>query len=95
MIPNGEGLYFIAVEISSALLRAVASKIMVIELILLTELSSFFQEKKKKLDLYKKVCKNKNVGDFVILFKDIKILELNKIRNLIRHDLRFMQIMNL
>ena len=38
----------------------------------------FFLEQKKKLELHKKVCKNKDFYHIAMSFEDSKILEFNK-----------------
>ena len=54
-------------------------------------------EQKKKLDSHKNVCKNKDSCDILMPSEDTKILEpkIRNIRNLIKHHLLFMQILNL
>ena len=81
MISNGEKLlHYVTGK------KTISIIIVLIAFILLQE--------KKKLESHKKVCKNKDFCNVIMLSDDTKILDLSNIENLIKHHLLFMQILN-
>ena len=76
MIPNREGLHFLAVKKLSQLLRGITSKYDSDFFSRLNCLHSFTT--RKKLKSHKKVCENKDFGSVVMPSKDTKILEFNQ-----------------
>ena len=59
----------------------------------LNSLHSFATE--KKLESYKKVCENKDFYDVIIAYEELKYQNLINIKNLIKHYLLSMQILNI
>ena len=88
MISNGEKQWhYLAIKKLSALLREITSKHYG-TFYCLNCLHSFATE--KTLESHKKVCQNKDFCNVIMPSEDTKIL----IKNLIKHHLLFMQILN-
>ena len=75
MIPMGDGWYYLAVKKLSTLLRGMTSK-NDDDFYYLSRLQSF--RTKNKLESHKKVYKNKDFCNIVILSKDIKLIKFNQ-----------------
>ena len=88
MIPNEENWHYLVVKKLLALLRGITSKHYG-DFYCLSCLHSFGTN--NKLESHKKVCKNKNFCNVIILSEDTKILEFNQYQ---KHHLLFIQILN-
>ena len=92
MISNGEKLWiYLTVKELSALLGKI-TPIYHGNFFCLNSLHSFAKE--KKLESYKKVCENKDFYDVIIAYEELKYQNLINIKNLIKHYLLSMQILN-
>ena len=91
MIPNGEGWHYPTVKKLSALLRGITSKHYG-DFYSLNCLHSF--RTKIILKSHKKVFENKKFCNIIMPSEDTKIFNLINIKNLIKHYLLFMQILN-
>ena len=90
MVLNGPGWHYLAVK-TSAFLGGITSK----------HHGDFYCQNclhslatKKKRKFHKKICENKDFCNVLMPSEDTKILEFNQIKNLIKHHLLFMQILN-
>ena len=91
MIPNEEGWHYLAVKNLPALLRGTTSKHHR-GFYCLNCLHSFATENKR--ESYKKVCKNKDFCNVLMPSEGTKYQDLVNTKNLIKHHLLFMQILN-
>ena len=91
MIPNGEEWHYLEVIKLSALLRGITSKHHG-DFDCLNCLPSFATE--KKFESHKKVCQNKYFLIQLCLLKTLKYQNLINMKNLVKHTLLFMQILN-
>ena len=89
MIPNGDKWHYIIIKEFPALLRGITSKYHC-DFYCLNCLHSFATENKR--ESHKKVCKNKDFWNVVMPAE--YNLNLINIKNLIKHYLLFMQILN-
>ena len=90
-VPNGEGWHYLAVKNLSALLREITSKHHCDFYCLIC--LHFFATKNKDESL-KKICEKHFFVTLLCLLKTLKYYNLFKIKNLIKHHLLFMQILN-
>ena len=91
IISNEKGLYYVTVKQLSALLRGITCKNNS-DFYCLNRLHSF--RLKKKLELHKKVCQNKDITNVIMPSKTLKYSNLINIKNWLEHHLLFMQILN-
>ena len=90
LILNGKGWHYLAVKKLSALLKGITPKNH--DFYCLNCFHSFRTQNKH--ESHEKVFKNKYFCNIVILSEDTKILEFLNTKNLIKHHLLFMEILN-
>ena len=88
---NGKGWHYLAVKRLPALSRGITSKHS--DFYHLNCLHSFTIEK-KKIQSHKKLIEIKDFYNVIMPFEDTELLDLTNIKNLIKHHLLFMQILN-